>query len=116
MVVFAVWHVSSSVFNCVLLGSCPVEQLATIVLDSKGVCAVGDDEDLSKLCPRVQELHLSSNCITHSSDVCISLHVPVYRHDLSQLSSRPAPWVILCIAAFHNMRRATQPAIFTFKR
>lgn len=103
MVVFAVWHVSSDVFNCVLLGSCPVEQLATIVLDAKGVCAVGDDEDLSKLCPRVQELHLSSNCITHSSDVCISLHVPVYRHDLSQLSSRPAPGPGLFSALLHSI-------------
>ena len=48
------------------LGNCPVERLRSIVLDSKGVYQAGEVRDL---CPRVEELHISSNHITHYTDV-----------------------------------------------
>ena len=51
------------------VGSSPVQKLSIVVLDRKGVSEVQDVRHLTQLCPRVVELHISFNKITHSRDV-----------------------------------------------
>lgn len=51
------------------VGNYPVQKLSIVVLDRKGVSEVQDVRHLTQLCPRVEELHISFNKITHSRDV-----------------------------------------------
>ena len=50
-------------------GSCPLQKLKVVVLERKKVSGVEDVENLTQLCPKVQELHLSFNHITQNRDV-----------------------------------------------
>lgn len=50
-------------------GSCPLQRLKVVVLERKEVSGVRDVESLTQLCPRVEELYLSFNHITHNRDV-----------------------------------------------
>lgn len=59
-------------------GNCPVHRLSSVLLDGKGVNVVGGEESLSQLCPRVEELHLSSNAITLWKDVGTKLYIYIY--------------------------------------
>ena len=55
------------------VGNCPVQHLSSVLLDGKEVNVVGEEESLAQLCPRAEELHLSSNSITLWKDVCTKL-------------------------------------------
>ena len=53
----------------ILTGSRPVDSLTSVVLENMGVSRVGKILELSELCPRLEQLHLSSNQIATHEDV-----------------------------------------------
>ena len=56
-------------------GGCPVEKRKSLVLDNSEVECSGDEGELRQLCPMVESIYLSSNHLTHWTDVSQSLLV-----------------------------------------
>lgn len=50
-------------------GTLPVQQRTTLVLESHGISTSGDQDELECLCPKVREMHLSSNTISDWSEI-----------------------------------------------